>query len=186
MANMFLLGMAAPVEVEESQVRSTVQPVRHSDPAELTHPPDWNEFNADDNGDLTGLSPRQLSSDTIESVQHAPFDIDLSTQNHNAIIDNQVATSGTAAQREAAGERGHGTMQYALGIEPVIREGAAFGSDMFLAFDRGANEDAGMYMTPDGTNNSWASFAAAEAAERSSRQAAQNGMYAAFLEAVTR
>jgi hypothetical protein len=106
----------------------------------------------------------------------------LATQNHNAIIDNQVATSGTAAAREARGEAGHGTMQYAESLEPVIRPGAEFGNVYFDIVKPEIQEGAGNAMNVTDTDP-WNMAVAQAEATRRSRDAYQATLYSAFLNA---
>lgn len=181
MTNAWFLGAAEGVPQHESEVRSTVEPVRDdSQDAESSHAPDWNEFDNDSSGELVGLTPRVAGSDTRDTEKFVPWWSALATQNHSKQINDQVATSGTAAARENAGQAGHGTMQYAQGIEPVIRDGAAYGNDYFSTNPAGANEAAGMYMTPADSDN-WVSALAQNSAEARSRKAFQASNLNAFL-----
>src|SRR5690606_32540474 len=112
MTNAWFLGATHSVPQSESEVRSTLEPIRNdSTSAEQVDAPEWNEFESDDSGELVGLAPRVAGSDTVDTVQSAPFWAGLATAEHNQIIDRQVAASGTAAAREMAGDAGHGTMQ---------------------------------------------------------------------------
>jgi hypothetical protein len=181
MTSAWFLGAQNAVEQSESQVRSTVEPLRNdSATAEAVDAPDFNEFDSDESGELVGLTPRMVGSDTVDSQQEAPWWAPAATYNHNAIIDNQVASSGTAAAREMAGEQGHGTMQYELGLEPVIRDGARYGNDYFLTAPNVIQEGAGSYMTPNPEDH-WTAIAQQADAIASSRQAYQNTNFAAFL-----
>lgn len=177
----WFLGAAQGVPQHENEVRSTVEPVRDDGrDAEQAHAPEWNEVDTDASGELVGLSPRAPGSDTRDSAQYVPWWSALASTNHNKLIDEQVATSGTAAQRESAGHAGHGTMQYAQGIEPVIRDGAAYGNDYFTSNPAGANSAAGLYMTPTDSDN-WVSALAQNDAEARSRKAYQASQLSAFL-----
>lgn len=180
MTNAWFLGAQTSVPQHESEVRSTTEPVRDT-VAEAKAAPVWNEVQTDVTGETTGpTTSRVLGSDTVDSVQYTPFWDGMAQANHNKIIDDQVSSSGTAAAREAAGVQGHGTMQYALGIEPVIREGAAFGADYFKAIEMGANSQAGAFMRPV-DNDNFGRAAIAAHAEANSREAYQDSLYAAFL-----
>jgi hypothetical protein len=160
---------------------TTVEPIRHDNTsAELQHAPEWNELDTDESGELVGLSPRVVGSDTIDTDKYAPWWADFATENHNEIIDNQVASSGTAAARELAGEQGHGTMQYAIGIEPVIRPGAEFGNDYFLSNPSQIQEGAGLYMSPT-WGDQWVSAVNQRNATLNSRQAYDDTMFAALI-----
>lgn len=181
MTNAWFLGAAGSVPQTSNEVRSTVEPVRTDNvSAEQVDAPEWNEFDSDESGELVGLSPRVAGSDTHDIEQTAPFWAALATAEHNQIVDRQVATSGTAAAREMAGEHGHGTMQYALGIEPVIRAGASFGNDYFVSHSADIQDGAGAYMAPT-ENDNWAVALAAANAEKNSRKAFQSTQYDAFL-----
>lgn len=118
-------------------------------PAEMQAGPEFNEVETDDNPNL-GLVNRQLASDWHESEQYRPGWIGDVNANHdhNDIINKQVSTSGTAAAREDRGEFGHGTMAYAVGIEPTVGATPAFGNDYFTTHEREINETAGLYMQP--------------------------------------
>jgi hypothetical protein len=123
------------VPASEDVIRGTATPVHQDAPAaEAAGAPEFNEVETDRNPDI-GMTTRQLASDWHEPEKYRPWwqpQVDGQTE-HNAAIDRQVSTSGTAAAREAAGEQGHGSMAYAVGIEPTLREGAAFGNDYFAA-----------------------------------------------------
>lgn len=180
----WFLGATTSTPQDEASVRSTLEPVRHdSTSAELQSAPEWNSPETDDSGELTGLSPRAVGSDTRDTVKYTPHWLDLASgasANHNRIIDDQVATSGTAAARERAGQQGHGTMQYAVGIEPHIRDGAAFGNDYFQRDPADIQEGAGAYMSP-GQTDSWAHAVAADRAKTASREAYLSTQYAQLL-----
>ena len=129
-----LWGDLDGVPADEAKVRATTAPVEvDAPPAEAQGAPEFNEVETDPNPNLGGLATRQVASDWHEPVQYSPSWAGTATAEHNAIIDRQVATSGTAAQREAAGQFGHGTYGYAIGIEPVLRDGGAYGNDYFAA-----------------------------------------------------
>lgn len=181
MTSAWMVGAATGVPQDESVVRSTVEPIR-TDPevAEQNDAPDWNEFDSDESGQLTGLANREAGSATVNTVKYTPGWLSLAIAEHNVIIDRQVATSGTAAKREEAGQAGHGTMKYEQGIEPVIRDGSAFGNDYFLSGQNVIQEGAGMYMTPPDTDN-WLSTVAQQAAMDNSRKAFQASQYSNFL-----
>ncbi len=181
MTSAWMLGATAGVPQDESDVRSTVEPIRDkADTVESDKAPDYNEVQTDESGELVGLSPRQVASAVTDSVQSAPWWAHLATVNHNQIIDDQVATSGTAAKREDAGQAGHGTMLITEGIEPVIRDGAAYGNDYFVGNETVIQEGAGDFMAPVDTDN-WNSAIAQAVAVKRSRAAFQDTQYGAFL-----
>lgn len=133
-----LFGMIGDgVDADENVVRRNTYVV-HADapPAEAQGAPDWNELETDPNPEL-GMVGRQVASDFHGRVQYAPNWTDDSAVISGAEAQQQqIATSGTAAARERAGQFGHGTMEYAVGIEPVIRDGASYGADYFTANER--------------------------------------------------
>lgn len=166
--------------LEESEAQSTVEPIRtDNSEAEAEAAPEFNMAESDDSGQLIGLSPRVVGSATEYPEKSTP-DIPLYSQNHNEIIDNQVASSGTAAAREAAGQRGHGTMQYAEGIEP-LNPAQVYGNDYFKVPDPGIQSQAGLYMTPGDNGNNWPSAVAQAAAVKASRDAFRSTQYANFF-----
>lgn len=181
MTNAWFLGASESVPQDEDEARSTVEPIRHSaDTAEATGAPDFNEIDTDESGELVGLSPRVVAPDTHESEKYVPFWTALASQTHNVLVDKQVASSGTAAQREESGQQGHGSVHYAEGIEPEIREGAAFGNDYFQSHDTDVQAGAGAYMTPYEAETFHNALAQRVAQDRS-RAAYQSSLYAAFL-----
>lgn len=122
------------VPLDEAKVRATTAPVIiDAAPAEAKDSPEFNQVETDQNPNLGGLSNRNLASDWHPSEKYSPFWADSATRQHDIVINEQVATSGTAAAREMSGQFGHGTMAYAVGIEPTIRSGGAFGNDYFAA-----------------------------------------------------
>lgn len=124
------------VPSSEEQVRRNTAPVQvDAPPAEAQGAPDFNEVETDPNPEV-GMGGRQLAPDLHPSEQYTPFWLEEADAPHNAIVNDRIASSGTAAQREARGEFGHGTAQYSVAIEPVIREGGQFGQDYFVANER--------------------------------------------------
>ena len=137
---------------DEAVVRSNTYIVRNDSPAAAAKgAPEWNQQETDPNPDL-GMVNRQVASFWHQPEQSVPFNEALvnSADEHNAIVDRQISTSGTAAAREAAGHWGHGTAAFAIGIEPVgdLRDGGALGNDYFLANNPPIQDGAGNYMTP--------------------------------------
>jgi hypothetical protein len=140
------------VPVDEKVVRSTALPVEKDAPAAMeSDVPQWNEPAETDQNVNLGMNTRTLASHWVEGEQSAPFWQGAVDQNiqHNALVDGRISSSGTAAQREAAGQFGHGTASYAIGIEPVgdLREGGAFGNEYFAAGKPDIQETAGNYMS---------------------------------------
>lgn len=162
MSYMWYVGAAHAIDTHPDIVRSTLDETDtdRSGPAELHHSPQWNELDTDNDPALVGLSPRQLSGDVNESKQYAPFWSGLAQQDFTAPIDEQIASSGTAAKREVAGQFGHGTAEYTLSLEPVIREGAAYGNDYFMRTPALIQEPAGAYMASPIPDVDWQGVAA--------------------------
>ena len=182
MTSAWFLGAGQPANQDESAVRSTIEPIRtDGESTEDTAPPEFNEFESDESTQLVGLSPRMVTGDFTGSSKSSPVNTDLITQNHNSVIDNQVATSGTAAQRESRGERGHGSMPFTTTLTPEIRDGAKFGNDHFAAMSAPIQEGAGEYMSA-AVNDSWASMVSQAFANDASRSAYNSTMYNQFLE----
>ena len=180
MTSAWFLGAANSVPQDESEVRSTVDPVRtDNERAEQENAPDWNEHNSDNSGQLMGLAKRDVGSATYDRERNAPINMGLITASRNQIINDQVATSGTAAAREAAGQRGTGVLQYAIGIEPA-NPAQVYGNDYFLRDSLNANEGSGSYMAPPEQDN-WASQVAQVNATKNAREAYQGSLYQRFL-----
>lgn len=131
--------LAAGVPRDIETVTRNSPPVNdEAEPKELNHAPDFNEVNSDPDPEL-GLTGRQLGSDWHAPQKYSPAHIETATAEHDDIINRRWASSGSAAEREAAGEYGHGTISYAVGIEPTIRDGAEFGTDYFAAHRHDVN-----------------------------------------------
>lgn len=139
------------VTLEENVGRRTQVPVYKNDPpVEMQHAPDWNEVSTDPNPHL-GFVNRSVAGDWHEGEQYVPVhkeEVD-NQYLHNAIVDRQVSTSGTAAAREASGEWGHGTMKHSIAIEPTgdLRDGGKLGNDYFKRDDRKIQEVMGNEMS---------------------------------------
>lgn len=122
------------VPADEKVVRATATPVDSGAPAAVeSDVPQWGEKMETDGNQNLGIVNRTKASHWVEGEQSAPFwqaEVDAQTQ-HNYLIDRQISSSGTAASREASGQFGHGTLSYAVGIEPVsdLREGGKMGND---------------------------------------------------------
>lgn len=181
MTSAWFLGAAQGVPQDETTVRSTVEPIR-TDPAstELESPPDFNEFDTDESGQLTGLAPRVVGGDVTPSEKYPAGWLGLASDPHNIIIDKQVSTSGTAAARESAGQQGHGTMFYEQSLEPVVRDGASFGNDYFTVGGNVIQEGAGAYMAPVADDH-FLQAVVARQAEVDSRKAYNASLYSSFL-----
>lgn len=181
MTNAWFLGAANSVPQDEAVVRSTIEPIRDDgESAELQSAPEWNAREFDNSGELTGLSHRMKGSDTRDTEKFTPWWLPLSQVDYSGLIDGQVSSSGTAAARESAGQAGHGTMQYAIGLEPEIRDGGRFGNDYFVSAPLDIQEGAGHYMSPPDQDN-WLSSLAQDTAEQNSRKAYQASLYQSLL-----
>jgi hypothetical protein len=165
------------IPADEKVVRSTATPVdKTAPPAVESNVPDFNEVAETDPNPNLGMVSRTVASHWVEGEQSAPFwgaEVDQQWQ-HNTLVDRQVSSSGTAASREASGQFGHGTMSYAVGIEPTsdLREGGRFGNEYFAADKQPIQETAGDYMSvPPGYDQ----MATAKAAATGKTQARKAG-----------
>jgi len=146
MSTLLYFGERAGIPADEATVRSTITVVQDdAPPAEMDAAPDFNETETDPDTE-GGLTTHQLASHVIPSVQYVPH-VGNANEDLNAIVDDRISTSGTAAAREMAGEWGHGTLKVVEGIEPAIRDGARFGNEYFAADNRPLAA-SGDYMTP--------------------------------------
>lgn len=147
------------VPADEAVIRSTATPVDINAPAAMQDDmPEMEEVETDPNPNL-GMVNRQLASKWHEPESSVPDwipNVDASNQ-HNDIVNRQVSSSGFSAGQEAAGNWGHGTMGYAVGIEPVgdLREGGKMGNEYFKVNERPIQETAGNEMSvPPGYDHS--------------------------------
>jgi hypothetical protein len=173
------------VPADEKVVRSTTAPYEPDAPAAVQDSmPDQQEVTADPNPDL-GMVGRQLASHWVSSEKSTPAWIPESNAQteHNAIVDRQVASSGTAAAREASGVWGHGTMAYAVGIAPVgdLTDGGKMGNEYFVRTPRDIQETADdtMMTVPPGYDQSTKGRVAA-LGKADARVAAVSAQYDAF------
>lgn len=179
MTGMALWNNGNDVPLTEDEVTTTVEKIRTDAVPEAAKAPEWNELDTDESSQLVGLAPRVVGAATEDSEQSRPWWLALASQDRTSIIDDQVSSSGTAAARENAGEFGHGTMQYANSMEPVLREGQAFGNDYFKITQPNIQDGAGDYMTA--LSDNWTNAVSQRSALAASRGAAQDSQYAAFL-----
>jgi hypothetical protein len=140
------------IPADEKVVRATATPVDSGAPAAVeADAPQWGEKLETDGNSNLGIVNRTKASHWIEGEQSAPFWQTAVDQQatHNFLIDRQISTSGTAAAREAAGQFGHGTLSYAVGIEPQgdLREGGKLGNDYFAVGKPNIQSTMGDYMT---------------------------------------
>jgi len=149
--------LANPVPASEKDVRNTATPVNDDKPAAVQDSmPDPNEFVNDPDPTL-GLGPRNLASawhqgQPVDNSFAMPV-VALMTDS-TAIVNGQVSTAGTAAQRETQGKV-HTSLSYAVGIEPVgdlATDNAKFGETYFKRNERDIQTGMGPYMqSPPGT-----------------------------------
>ena len=173
MTSAWFLGATHGVPQDDTQARSTIEPIRDDgENAELKEAPEYNEFETDNSGELVGLSPRDVSGHTVDIEKYPPWWAEKASADLNHITDDQVSTSGTAAQRELAGQQGHGTTQYEESLEPTVRDGATFGDDYFVTAAKDIQEGMGAYMESP-VEDQWASIAAQSSAIANSRTAYQ-------------
>lgn len=79
-----------------------------------------------------GITTSNLAPPYTESHKYAPeYAGQAQVGPSFSRINDRQATAGTAAQRELAGQYGHGTMPVTIGIEPIVRDGGTFGDDYF-------------------------------------------------------
>lgn len=161
---------------EQQLVRATTEPVDNDAPPEMER--DVPEFNEVERAETqhAGLATSNLASHWTDSAQTAPFwsgqaNVSPSFQRINA----PQSSAGYAASLEAGGQFGHGTMPYAIGIEPTIRDGAVFGLDYFAAEQPGIQPYAGNYMELAPGYDRDVTGAAMGRAALTSHQAAQSG-----------
>lgn len=175
------LNNADVVDTDESDVRSTVTVVDNDAiPAVADSAPDTNEVQTDpDTGG--GLTAHAIAPAVTPSAKAAVDPSGNANTDYAAPINRQVSTSGTAAEREASGEWGHGTLKIVEGIEPVVTHGsdAVFDNVYFSAGDRTVQEGVTDYMTPARYPD--AADADGRAAQEASRQAAEAALYARFI-----
>jgi len=166
-------------------VRSTTAKVHHDAPAaEAKDAPEWNERETDPNPDL-GLVNRQVASDWHEAIKGPNGVAGQASAEHNAIIDRQVASAGRApALEESSPVFGHGSVSYAIGIEPTLRDGAAFGSDYFAVNPTGSQEGIPQVMSvAPGYDRSITASMAAAGKENARAANVSSQLYAAYYSA---
>lgn len=176
-------GIRPPLDVAGEDVVTTVTDVDPDDaPAVADDAPDYNELYVDEvtNGGLTGA---QLASAVTPSQRSValPTGLDVNRAVQAEINDGQ-ATKGTAAGREAAGIFGHGTLKIVEGIEPVLRDGGAFGNAYFSAENR-PETHAGATISPTASTADAAVRTTAAINARNAVTDSQGGadIYAAYL-----
>jgi len=172
------------VPADEKAVRNTATPVDDNQPPAMQDDmPEQQEFESDKDPNL-GMAPRQLASKWYEgeraTVHTGIYDEQKSA---NQRIDDQVASSGTAAGRESAGYT-HKNLSYAVGIEPVqdlADPNHKLGNTYFVRNDRPVQEGMTASMTvPPGMGNPGTIENLSQAGKDAARQAAQASPYDMF------
>jgi hypothetical protein len=185
MSTLLYGGHVEHAPVDEQLARATTEPVDiDAPPAVEKDTPEFNEVERD-HQPHAGIVTSNLASHYVPSRQYVPGWADNAQVTPSfAQVNAQQATSGTAAAREMAGQQGHGTMAYAIGIEPVIRDGGAMGNDYFAAERPGVQPTAGavMEMSPGYDRDISAGLSAY--AMTSSHEAAQSGYETAWAGAM--
>lgn len=169
------------VPADEATVRRTAVPVVHDKPAAMaTDMPVMGEVETDHDPNL-GLVNRQVASKWFEGEQGVPaWAPRVADQyEHNAIVDRQVSTAGYSAHQEAEGNWGHGTMKFAVGIEPTsdLTDGGQLGNDYFTVHPKpiqSTADDTMMSTTVSPDPNTTA------AGKVNARRAAQAALYNKF------
>lgn len=171
------------VPASEEVVRNTATPVEHDAPAAVQDDmPEPGEVETDPNPDL-GMVNRQLASAWTEGqhTTHQPGVVAMQTASEQ-IINDQVATSGLAASREASGQT-RKTLAYAVGIEPVndLVDGHKLTNNYFVRNERNVQDTMVPSMTvPPGMGNPGILENIAAAGARDARDASQSSVYNNF------
>lgn len=170
------------VPADEQVIRHNAPSVEpDAPPAVQMDKPEQGEVETDGNPSLPMVN-RQLASHWVEGQQYtAGWLAAASDQSHAEIINRQIASAGFNAKREEAGIQGHGTMSYAVGIEPVkdLTEGGKFGNDYFKTNEKDIQDDVTRSVGPPQVDGDVRSAVMA-AGKVSARDAATAGLYQAF------
>jgi hypothetical protein len=170
------------VPADEQVIRHNAPSVEpDAPPAVQDDTPQQGVVEVDGNPSLPMVN-RQLASHWVEGQQYTPgWLAAASDQSHAEIINRQIASSGFNAQQEAAGIQGHGTMSYAVGIEPVkdLTEGGKFGNDYFKTNEKDIQDEVTRSIGPPQVDGDVRS-AVMGAGKTAARDAAQANQYAAF------
>jgi hypothetical protein len=174
------------VPSDDQTVRATTNKIDiDGAPAVQKDAPETGEIETDSNPNLAGLATRQLASQWVEGEQFTPSwigNVDHDATNDD-IIDRQVSSSGTAAAREASGIFGHGSMSYAIGIEPVqgLSPGGEFGNTYFAADRPGIQSTSGAYMSSPPGYDKDVTALVSDTTKRNARYAKESSLYASWL-----
>lgn len=181
-----VLSQSSSVPSDEQTVRATTEKIDiDAAPAVQKDAPEIGEVETDSNPNLSGLATRQLASQWVDGEQFTPAwlgNVDADSVN-SAIIDGQVSSSGTAAAREASGVFGHGSMSYAIGIEPVqgLSPGGQFGNNYFAADRPGIQSTSGAYMSSPPGYDKDVTALVSDTTKRNARYAKEASLYASWL-----
>jgi hypothetical protein len=179
MTNLVVVVNGFEATRNEEAVRSTLDPVTDAPAAEAPSEPDYNEHLVYPEP-VQGLNRHEMLGHTTPSEQYAPFWTPKASEDFESRINRQVSSSGTAAARENAGMQGHGTMQRTETVEPQLNEETALGADYFAAHPVNVQGTSGDYMS-DQVGDPQLRALADSFANAQARQAAQSGMYGAWL-----
>lgn len=183
---LYTLGDETGAPADPLIVRSTTAKVyQDAPPAEAENPPDFEEVETDPNPNL-GMVNRQVASEWHEAIKGTNAVAAQASAEHNAIVNRQVASSGRAPNLEVSDNvYGHGSVSWAYGIEPVLRDGAAFGSDYFAANPTGSQEGIPQVMTiAPGYDRTVSGDLAAAGKDRARDASQASQLYAAYYAAV--
>lgn len=151
MSTMLFGMMRGPTNApDENAVRRPSAPYNQSAPAAVADDaPDPNEVETYSDPSL-GLANRQVASAWVQGTKYAPGWVGTATAPHDAIVNDVRASVGTAAQRESTGTFGHGSMSFAVGIEPVADKTSAggFGNAYFEGDPSTIQQGTGNFMSP--------------------------------------
>jgi hypothetical protein len=117
---------------DQELARATTENLNVDEPADLEQGvPEFNETVRADT-QHAGITTSNLAPPYVEGHKYAPeWSGQAQVGPSFSRINDRQATAGTAAAREEAGQFGHGTMPVTIGIEPIIRDGGAYGDDYF-------------------------------------------------------
>lgn len=177
---------SAGVPADEQEVRATTDKIDINEaPSVMTDEPEIGEVETDPTPGISGLHNHQLASKWYQGEKFTPSWLGNADQQsvNSVIVDGQVSSSGTAAARESQGIFGHGSMSYAVGIEPAqgLAPGGQFG-ETYLSVDRpDIQHTAGSYMsTPPGVDRDVTGLVS-DTTKRNARYAKQATLYDTWL-----
>lgn len=165
-------------------VRSTVDVVDNDAPSsEAPHAPEVNETLTDPDTS-NGLTARQVGPYMTPSEQYVPS-IGNAGRDLAASVNEQVSSAGTAASREMSGRWGHGTLQVAESIEPVVGDDRpGMDNNYFDVGEVPAQRGMGDMMTPPRQTDDATKASSIASGQANARGAADNP-YVAWTQAAT-